>query len=203
MLDAGRCGRTSDRSSFRLPPSAFPSRSCAPARRRVQHRLSATGQLVFSGPLVDVNGTLVVLSSVLRSATEVLRGSCAVTGRSRGCRRKASHFASRLGAAPRLSLHAPAGGGRCAHCLEPSRCPLDFDRCARIANLVALIGACEVHCNARRFAGRSRGRCYTRSARRQIFAMLSISSCTSCEIRPQGWRSPCASINATASGIFA
>ena len=33
--------------------------------------------------------------------------------------------------------------------------------------------------------------------------MLPITSCTSCEVRPQGWRSPCASINATASRIFA
>jgi filamentous hemagglutinin family protein len=39
--------------------------------------VSATGQLVFSGPLVDVNGALVVLSSELRSAAEVLRDSCA------------------------------------------------------------------------------------------------------------------------------
>ncbi len=41
---------------------------------------SATGQLVFVGPRVDVNGALVVLSTELRSAAEVLRESCAAQG---------------------------------------------------------------------------------------------------------------------------
>jgi hypothetical protein len=38
---------------------------------------SATGELVFLGPRVDVNGALVVLSTELRSRTEVLRDACA------------------------------------------------------------------------------------------------------------------------------
>jgi large exoprotein involved in heme utilization and adhesion len=42
--------------------------------------VEATGELGISGPRVDVNGALVVLSSELRSAAEVLRDSCAVRG---------------------------------------------------------------------------------------------------------------------------
>ncbi len=42
--------------------------------------VAATGELAFSGPRVDVNGALVVLSTQLRSAAEVLRHSCAVQG---------------------------------------------------------------------------------------------------------------------------
>ena len=38
---------------------------------------AATGELVFLGPRVDVNGALVVLSTQLRSRTEVLREACA------------------------------------------------------------------------------------------------------------------------------
>jgi filamentous hemagglutinin family protein len=41
---------------------------------------SATGQLLFSGPRVDVNGALVVLSTELRSAAQVLREACAAQG---------------------------------------------------------------------------------------------------------------------------
>jgi hypothetical protein len=41
---------------------------------------SATGQLLFIGPRVDVNGALVVLSSELRGRTEVLREACALRG---------------------------------------------------------------------------------------------------------------------------
>ena len=38
---------------------------------------SATGELVFLGPRVDVNGALVVLSTQLQSRTEVPREACA------------------------------------------------------------------------------------------------------------------------------
>jgi large exoprotein involved in heme utilization and adhesion len=41
---------------------------------------SATGQILFVGPRVDVNGALVVLSSELRGQTEVLREACAARG---------------------------------------------------------------------------------------------------------------------------
>jgi large exoprotein involved in heme utilization and adhesion len=40
-------------------------------------QLGISGTVVISGPRVDVNGALVVLSSELRSAAEVLRHSCA------------------------------------------------------------------------------------------------------------------------------
>jgi hypothetical protein len=41
---------------------------------------SATGQIVFIGPRIDVNGALVVLSTELRSAAQVLREACAAQG---------------------------------------------------------------------------------------------------------------------------
>jgi large exoprotein involved in heme utilization and adhesion len=40
-------------------------------------QLGISGTVEISGPRVDVNGALVVLSSELRSATEVLQTSCA------------------------------------------------------------------------------------------------------------------------------
>jgi large exoprotein involved in heme utilization and adhesion len=40
-------------------------------------QLGISGTVMISGPRVDVNGALVVLSSELRSAAEVLRHSCA------------------------------------------------------------------------------------------------------------------------------
>jgi hypothetical protein len=43
-------------------------------------QLGISGTVVISGPRVDVNGALVVLSSELRSAAEVLRTSCAGQG---------------------------------------------------------------------------------------------------------------------------